>query len=335
MKLITILTPCFNERDNIRPLHKAIDAVFEKLPQYRHEHIFIDNCSRDGTIDMLRQLAAEHQHVKVILNARNFGAVRSSYYGLLQCRGDAVIVIMADFQDPPELIPEYLAKWEQGFEVVLGVKTESAESALMYLVRSAYYKFLGHISDVQLVKQATGAGLYDQRVLEIFRNLDDPYPYARGLVSDTGCQYTTVAYRQPLRRRGITKNNFYTLYDVAMLGITNHTKVPLRLATILGFTFSAISMAVAVIYSVLKLMFWYQYPAGVAPLLIGIFAFGSVQLLFIGILGEYVGAIYTRVQKRPLVVERARINFESRGVVSAFGTSIGCVPDSQGSRSGS
>lgn len=334
VKLISILTPCYNERDNVRPLHEAVDAVFARLPQYRYEHVFIDNCSRDGTIEVLRQMAAETPRVKVILNARNFGADRSSYHGLLQCTGDAAIIIMADFQDPPDLIPEYLAKWAEGYEVVLGVKTESDESPLMYLIRSAYYRLLGKVSDVPLVKQATGAGLYAQEVLEVFRALDDPYPYIRGLAADIGCRVGTVAYRQPRRRRGITKNNFYALYDVAMLGITSHSKVPLRVATFLGFLLASASMFVAIVYTVLKLLFWYRYPAGIAPLLIGIFAFGSVQLFFIGVLGEYVGAIYVRVQKRPLVVERARLNFRQRADDGIGPAPSGQVATLASSRSG-
>lgn len=309
VKLISVVTPCYNEEENVRPLYEAVKAVFAKLPQYRYEHIFIDNASKDKTQQILREIAENDKNVKVIFNTRNFGQVRSPYYAVLQARGDAVVTMCCDFQDPPEMVPQFLQKWEEGYKTILGVKATSDESALMYLVRSAYYKLARKLSDVELLEHVTGFGAYDQAVIEVLRKIDDPYPYGRGLLMDIGFDIYKIVYHQPARRRGITKNNFYTLYDVAMLGITNHSKIPLRLATMLGFAMSGLSLVLAIVYLVLKLIFWKYFTIGTAPILISLFFFGSVQLFFIGILGEYIGAIHTQVQKRPLVIEKERINF--------------------------
>ena len=308
-KLISVVTPCYNEEANVRELYERIKAVFAALPAYRYEQIFIDNASRDGTVAVLRELAAADSGVKVILNARNFGHIRSPYYALLQAGGDAVVGMASDLQDPPELIPAFLERWEQGAKAVMGVKEESDETLLMYSVREAYYRLLGRIADIQIVRQATGFGLYDRAVIEQLRRLDDPYPYFRGLMADLGFETATMPYRQPQRRRGITKNNFYSLYDLAMLGIVNHSKVPLRLATIFGFVVGALSFVVALGYLVAKLLFWQQFQLGLAPILIGFFFLSSVQLIFVGMLGEYIGAIYTQVKGMPLVVEKERINW--------------------------
>jgi glycosyltransferase involved in cell wall biosynthesis len=311
MKHITVVTPCYNEEANIRPLYEAIREVFGKLPQYTYEQIFIDNCSRDGSRAVLRELAAEDARVKVIFNTRNFGHIRSPYHGMLQSDGDATIMMASDFQDPPDLIPAFLQRWEEGFKVVLGVKETSSEAWPMFWIRSGYYRLINRLAgDVALVKNATGFGLYDRVVVTTLRTIEDPYPYARGLVADLGYESAKVAFHQPRRRRGITKNNFYTLYDMAMLGITNHSKVPLRLATMVGFAMSAVSFVLAIAYLVAKLIWWYHFPMGTAPLLIGLLFFSSVQLFFIGLLGEYIGAIHTQVQKRPLVIEQERLNFE-------------------------
>ncbi len=308
-KRISILTPCFNEQGNAGALHERVRKVMGVLHGYSYEHLFIDNASRDGTIAELRALAGTDSGVKVILNNRNFGHVRSPYHGLLQARGDAVIVMAADFQDPPELIPEFIRLWEAGNEVVLGQKVNSAESALFFALRKAYYRLVKRLADVDLLENVTGFGLYSRKVIEDLRVLDEPYPYVRGLVSELGYTIARVPYEQPKRQRGITKNNFYTLYDVAMLGITSHSKVPLRLATMLGFAASALSFVVGLAYLIYKLVFWERFALGVAPVVIGLFFFASVQLFFIGILGEYLGAIHTKVTKRPLVIERERINF--------------------------
>ncbi len=309
MKHISILTPCYNEEANVRELHRAIHDVFSKLPQYTYELVFIDNCSTDRTQEYLREIARENKNVKVILNVRNFGHIRSPFHGLLQCKGDAVIWMASDFQDPPEMIPDFLKKWEEGFKVVLAVKNQSEESPLMFALRKAYYKLVTRLSEVALIKNFTGFGLYDQVVVEALRQINDPYPYFRGLISEIGYPSYQIEFKQPRRQRGITKNNFYTLYDIAMLGITNHSKVPLRIATMLGFAMSAFSLLIALGYLVAKLVFWDQFILGTAPLLIGIFFFSSVQLFFIGMIGEYIGSIQTQVLKRPHVFEKERINF--------------------------
>ena len=308
--VVAILTPCFQERDNVRQLHGRIAAAMKQAGESQYRHVFIDNASTDGTANELRSLAATDPQVRVILNQRNFGHVRSPFHGLLQAPGDAVIVMAADLQDPPELIPEFIKTWREGYPVVLGQKMNSEESWLFFNLRRGYYKLVKRLADVDLVENATGFGLYDRTVIEQLRALDEPYPYVRGLVCELGYPIARVPYEQPKRKRGITKNNFYTLYDVAMLGITSHSKVPLRLATMLGFAASALSFAVGVAYLAYKLIFWDRFAVGVAPVVIGLFFFASVQLFFIGILGEYLGAIHTKVAKRPLVVERERINWD-------------------------
>jgi glycosyltransferase involved in cell wall biosynthesis len=308
-KLISVVTPCYNEEANVRELCQRIKAVFDALPGYRYEQIFIDNASRDGTVAVLRELAAADCNVKVILNARNFGHIRSPYYALLQARGDAVVAMASDLQDPPELIPSFLQYWESGRKVVMGVKDASDEPFLMYSVRKAYYRLLSRIADIQVVQQATGFGLYDRAVIEQLRRLEDPYPYFRGLMAELGYEAAIVPYRQPQRQRGVTKNNFYSLYDLAMLGIVSHSKVPLRLATIFGFSMGALSFLIAFGYLVAKLLWWNEFSLGLAPILVGFFFLSSVQLVFVGIIGEYIGSIYTQVKKLPLVVERERINW--------------------------
>jgi glycosyltransferase involved in cell wall biosynthesis len=306
---VSILTACRNESGNVGILHERVKKVVETQTNMAYEHLFIDNDSNDGTQSELRKLAAADPQIKVILNQRNFGHIRSPYHALLQAAGDAVIVIAADLQDPPELIPELVRLWREGHSVVLGQKMQSAETPLFFAIRKAYYRLVKRLADVDLLENVTGFGLYDRKVIEAFRELDDPYPYVRGLISELGFSVALVPYEQPRRVRGITKNNFYSLYDVAMLGITSHSKVPLRLATMLGFATSALSFLVGLGYLVYKLVFWDRFALGVAPVVIGLFFFASVQLFFIGIIGEYIGAIHTRVTKRPLVVEKERINF--------------------------
>ncbi len=309
MKTITVVAGCYNEAGNIDELYKQLCAVFAELPTYDFEIIFIDNASVDRTVEKLRALAARDRRVKVIVNARNFGAIRSGYHGLIQARGDAVVAMASDLQDPPTLIKQFIAKWEQGYKVVLGVKTEAEEARLFYLLRTAYYSTVKRLADIELTPHSTGFGLYDRTVIDVLREMDDPYPYFRGMISEIGFESAKIPFKQPHRKRGITKNNFYTLYDVAMLGLTSHSKVPLRLATMLGFAMSLVCLVVAIIYMIYKLVFWYNFPVGLAPLIIGLFLFSSVQLFFIGILGEYIGAIHTQVLHRPLVVEKERINF--------------------------
>ena len=309
-KKISIVTPCYNEEENIRDLYERVKKVMSSLEEYSYEHIFIDNASTDRTVDLLRQIAGQDRNVKVIVNARNFGHIRSPYYALLQAQGDAVISIVADLQDPPEMIREFIGKWEAGYKIVVGVKGKSEESPLFFAVRKFYYNVIGRLSEINLIKNFTGFGLYDRKVIEILRQIDDPYPYFRGLICDIGFERAEIPYVQPVRRRGFTKNNFYTLYDIAILGITNHSKVPLRLATMAGFALAFLSLLVALGYFIYKLIFWNSFTVGIAPLVIGLFFFGSVQLFFIGIIGEYIGSIHTQVLKRPLVVEKERINFD-------------------------
>ncbi len=309
-RLISVVTPCYNEEDNVEELHRRVAAQFAQLPDYDFEHIYIDNASTDGTVAAIRRVAGTNSQVRAIVNTRNFGIIRSSTYALLQANGDAIINMASDMQEPPELIVEFVRLWEAGYKVVVGVKPQSKETPTMFALRRLYYATIGRIADIELIPHYTGFGLYDREVIELVREIDDPYPYFRGLIADLGFAHAEVSYMQPLRVRGVTKNNFYSLYDMAMLGITGHSKVPIRLATMSGFALSAISLLVAVGYLIYKLMFWDSLSFGMAPILIGFFFFASVQLFFIGILGEYIANIHTQVQKRPMVVERERVNFE-------------------------
>jgi glycosyltransferase involved in cell wall biosynthesis len=308
-KLISIVTPCYNEEANIDELYQRIVEVMSRL-DYDYEHVFIDNCSTDGSHAKLRALAAQDKRVKLIFNARNFGHIRSPYHALLQVSGDAAVLIASDLQDPPEMIEEFVKKWEEGFKTVMAVKPESEESRMMFLVRRAYYRFVTRISEVPLVQNATGAGLFDRAVLDILKKIDDPYPYFRGLLCEIGFPIATVPFKQPRRQRGITKNNFYTLYDIAMLGITNHSKVPLRLMVMGGGLLAGLSLLAAFAFLIAKLIFWNSFQMGIAPLLISLFFFSSVQILFLGMLGEYLGSVHTQMRNMPLVVEAERVNFD-------------------------
>lgn len=311
MKKISIVTACYNEEENVEALYHEVKRVFqEKLQDYQYEHIFIDNASEDATVSILKKIAHEDKNVKIIVNSRNFGHIRSPHHALLQASGDAVISIVADFQDPPNLIPEFVKKWEEGFKIVVGVKKQSDESSLFFFIRKIYYRVVTRLAEIDLIGNFTGFGLYDKKVIEILRSIPDVYPYFRGLICDIGFEKSIIEYHQPQRKRGITKNNFYTLFDMAMLGITTHSKVPLRFASMLGFGTAILSMIVALGYFFYKILFWDSFQVGQAPLVIGLFFFSSVQLIFIGIIGEYVGNIYTQVLKRPLVIEKERINFE-------------------------
>jgi polyisoprenyl-phosphate glycosyltransferase len=309
MKKIGIITPCYNEAGNVKELYLQIRKIMKAQGKYDYEHIWIDNASTDGTIPILRQLAKEDKRVKVILNTRNFGHIRSPYYALLQCTADAVIVLASDFQDPPALIPQFIKKWEEGYKVVMGVKVKSKENPIFYALRTLYYRTLQAFAETELVEHATGFGLYDQEVVQKLRSLQDPYPYFRGLLAELGYERATIAYDQPKRAHGITKNNFYTLYDMAMLGFTNHSRLPLRLAAMIGFLSSFISFIVGMVYLIYKLIDWQNFSLGSAPVIVGLFFLGSVQLLFLGIVGEYIGAIYVHQLNRPLVIEKERINF--------------------------
>lgn len=315
-KLISIVTPCYNEEGNVEELYTQVKAVMARFAdKYDYEHIFIDNSSLDNTVAELKKLAEADPNVKIIINSRNFGHIRSPYHAVLQAYGDAVIPMVADLQDPPTMIADFLHKWEEGFKIVLGVKSTSEETFVMFLLRKAYYNFINRLSDIQLTKNNTGFGLYDKAVIDVLRKLDDPYPYFRGLVSEIGFESAKIEYKQRARKRGITKNNWYTLYDLAMLGVTSHSKIPLRIATLMGFFMSAICLLIAVGYFIYKLINWQNFQLGLAPLVVGLFLFASVQLFFIGILGEYIGAIHTQVLKRPLVVEKERVNFERQTII--------------------
>ena len=309
-KLISVVTACYNEEDNVLELYNQVKNVFKKLPQYNYEHIFIDNSSKDNTVKILKEIANEDKNVKIIVNLKNFGALRSPIHALYQISGLAVIMIVADLQDPPYLIADFLKKWEEGYKIVIAVKEKSKENKLMLFVRKIFYNIISRISESEQVKNFTGYGLYDRQFIEIIKKIDDPYPYFRGMVTEFGFNRTEVPFIQPLRSKGKSKLSFYFLFDVAMLGFVNHSKLPLRLASFIGFSVAIINILVAIGYFIYKLLFWYTFNAGIAPLVIGIFFFGGVQLFFLGIIGEYIGAIFTQVKKRPLVIEKERINFE-------------------------
>ena len=310
-KLISVVTPCYNEQDNIEFSYTEVKEIFARLGKYEYEHIFIDNDSQDQTVSILEQISQSDSRVKIIINARNFGFVRSTYYGLLQGTGDAVILVFADCQDPPELIVDFLEKWEEGYQVVKGIKRSSQENYLVYNVRRFYYFLVRTLSEeIDLTANFTGFGLYDHKVIEALRLIDDPYPYLKGLISEVGFKSAKIEYDQKVRKRGKSSFNFYRMYDLAMLGITTYSNFPLRLATMIGFALSLLSFLVGLGTLILKLLFWNLFPIGIAAIIIGLFLFSSVQLFFIGILGEYIGLINRRSLKRPLVVERARVNFD-------------------------
>ena len=310
MKKISILIPCYNEEENVGPISEAVVETLERdLPEYDYELVFIDNDSTDQTRPILRKICSENPRIKAIFNAKNFGQFNSPYYGMLQCTGDCVISMVADFQDPVDMIPKYVHEWENGYKIVIGIKTGSKENPIMYALRSCYYKMIKKLSDVEQIEHFTGSGLYDRDFIEVLRKLDDPTPFLRGIVAELGYKRKEIPYEQPKRRAGKTHNNFYRLYDAAMLSVTSYTKAGLRLATFLGAFSCLVSLAVALAYLVMKLIWWDRFPAGMAPMLIGMLFLGSVQIFFIGMVGEYVLSINQRVMHRPLVVEEERLNF--------------------------
>ena len=311
MKTISVLSPCYNEELNVRECYERVRAAIASLgPGYRYEHVFIDNASEDNTLGILKEIAAADHNVKVIRNTRNFGHIRSPMYGFHQCTGDCILSIVSDLQDPPEMIPELIRHWENGTPVVICVKTASEESGLMFWIRKRYYRLVNRMSGVETYENFTGFGLYGRRVADIIKSFDDPYPYFRGLVAELGFPRVEIPYNQPVRKRGITSNNFYSLYDNAMLGITNMSKVPLRIAVFVGFAGAIASGLFGFGYLFYKLLFWRSFSLGIAPILIGFFFIASILLFFLGILGEYVGAIHTTLLKRPYAVEMERLNFE-------------------------
>ena len=310
MKKVSILIPCYNEQENVRPMSEAIVDLFEnQLAQYDYELLFIDNDSSDQTRPILREICKNNEHIKAIFNAKNFGQFNSPYYGMLQTTGDCTISMVCDFQDPVELIPQYLEAWEQGYKIVIGIKTSSKENPIMYHLCSLYYKMIKRFSDVEQIEHFTGSGLYDKDFIRVLRDLKDPTPFLRGIVAELGYKRKEIPYEQPERRAGKTHNNFIRLYDAAMLSFTSYTKIGLRMATFLGMGCGAISAVIGLIYLIMKLVLWDTFAAGMAPVLIGMFFLGSVQLFFLGFIGEYVLSINQRVMNRPLVIEEERINF--------------------------
>jgi polyisoprenyl-phosphate glycosyltransferase len=311
MKTISIITPCYNEELNVREVYDRVRAAILKAGPYRYEHIFIDNASQDNTLPVLRQIASLDRNVKVISNTRNFGHIRSPMHALYQARGDAVAYVVADLQDPPEMLVDMIREWESGARVVIAVKRQSEESRLVFWLRKTYYRLVNRLSNVETYENFNGFGFFDRSVVEMIKGFHDPYPYFRGLIAEIGLPHVKLLYDQPVRKRGITKNNFYSLYDIAMLGVTNFSKVPLRIVTFTGFACSMLCVLVSLSYLVYKLLYWERFSAGIAPLVLGIFLFASLQLFFMGIIGEYIGAIHTLVQRRPYVFEHERINFDS------------------------
>jgi len=315
MKKISIITPTFNEEENVEMLCQKIKKIMTKqFSDYDYEHIIIDNASQDDTVNILKKIASHDRNLKVIINSRNFGHIRSPIHALFQATGDAIIMMASDLEDPPEILPLFINKWEEGYNTVLAVKKESNENKLMLKVRNLYYNILGKLSEVQIYKNATGFGLYDKKVINAIKSMEDPYPFFRGMISEVGFKVATVEFNKEIRVRGVTKNNFYTLYDLAMLGIISNSKIPLRIATFMALIVGVLSFFVGVCYLIAKLVYWDSMSLGIAPLVIGgSFAF-SILLFFIGIIGEYIGAIYTQVLNRPLVFEQERINFEEKNL---------------------
>ena len=310
-KKISVMIPCYNEEENAYPIYRAVkEQLTQHCSDYDYEILFIDNKSQDRTREILRGICAEDRHVRAIFNVKNFGQFNSPYYALLQTSGDCTITMCADFQDPPELIPQFVAAWEEGYKIVIGRKTKSRENPLLYWARGVYYKMLRKMSSTEIIEQFTGFGLYDKSFVETLRQLDDPTPFMRGLVAELGPERKEIEYEQPKRRAGKTHNNFFTLYDAAMLSFTSYTKSGLRIATFAGFIIAFLSFLFGLAYLVLKLVFWNRFTAGYAPMMISVFFLGGLLLSFLGFLGEYVMAINTRVMNRPLVVEEERINFE-------------------------
>ena len=308
MTKISIVTPTFNEEENIKKLCSGIKIEMEKL-NITYEHIVIDNCSTDKTITNLKEICSNDKNVKVIINSKNFGHIKSPFHGILQSSGDACILMASDFQDPLNLIPDYIKKWQNGSKIVLGKKITSEENNLIFSIRKTFYKFLNIISETKLTENTTGSGIFDKSIISQLRNIKDPYPYLRGLLNDLGEEIAIVEFNQPKRLTGITKNNIFTLYDIGMLGIIKHSRAPLRFVTFLGFVLSFFSLLVAIIYLIYKLIFWNTFDLGIAPLIIGIFGFASIQVLLLGIIGEYVGILLIHIRNLPLVIEKERINF--------------------------
>lgn len=314
MKTISAVIPIYNEKENIMDGYKRVEKIFkESLTEYNYEILFIDNYSTDGTRDMLRILAKQDRHVKVILNARNFGWSKSSYYGITQITGDCAVLLAADMQEPPEKMVDFVREWEKGYRLVIGIKSKSKENKFKYFLRKCYYHLLHKISEIQHINQFMGFGLYDKKFVEVLADLDDPLPYLRGIVAELGFERKEIEYTQEARKKGKTHFNFFKMYDLAMLGITSYSKAVMRIATFFGFFTGVVSLLIALITLIVKLVNWDAYPVGIAAIAVGVFIFGSLQLFFIGFLGEYVLNINTRIMHRPLVIEEERLNFCEEG----------------------
>ena len=307
-KTISILTPTYNEAENIEKLCLDISNEMKKM-NYEYEHIIIDNCSTDNTIPIIKKIAEKDKRVKIIINSKNFGIIRSPTYGIMQTSGDAVIYMNADFQDPVELIPKYIKKWEEGAKIVLGEKISSKENSFIFSLRKIFYYIINKISDIDLTQNTTGSGIFDKKIVDYIKTIEDPYPYFRGLLSELGYTIETIKFDQPKRLHGSSKNSFFILYDYAMLGIVKHSRLPLRLMTIIGFVTSILSILVALAFFIYKLFYWNSFELGIAPLIIGIFGIGSIQIFLLGLIGEYVGVLLIHARKLPMVIEKERINF--------------------------
>ena len=311
MKLISVITTCYNEEQNVRDIYLEVKNLFDNSKHYVYEHIFIDNASTDETVSILKEISKEDKNVKIIVNTRNFGSSRSGQHALYQARGDAIVLIVADLQEPPPIILEFLTKWEEGYKIVVGIKNKSEENPILFLIRKLYYDVINRFSDTEQIKNFTGFGLYDKEIINLLKEtVTDPHPYFRGLISELGHETAEVEFTQKKRKKGKSKHNFYSWYELAMLGFVNHSKVPLRIAAFIGFSVAILSLLLLAIYIIWKIVLWKETPLGMAPLIIGIFFFSAVQLFFIGVIGEYIGAIYTHVRNRPLVIEKERINFD-------------------------
>lgn len=311
MKKISVMIPCYNEEENARPIYEAVrDELLRSCPNYDYEILFIDNKSQDRTREIIREICKEDPRVKAIFNAKNFGQFNSPYYGILQTSGNCTITMCADFQDPVDLIPRFVEEWEKGYKIVIGRKTESKENPFVYFLRGCYYKLIKKMSSCEQIEQFTGFGLYDSSFVQTMRDLKDPTPFIRGIVAELGPERKEIEYTQPQRRAGKTHNNWYSLYDAAMLSFTSYTKVGLRLATFIGFISAGISFLIGLIYLIAKICFWNSFTMGYAPMMIAIFFMGGIQLGFLGFMGEYIMAMNTRIMNRPLVVEEERLNFD-------------------------
>lgn len=306
---ISIVTPTYNEIENIEQIYNEIKRIFENIG-CDYEHLIIDNSSTDGTIDKIKNLAKQDKRLKVIINSKNFGHIRSPFYGLLQTTGDATILMASDFQDPPELIKDYIKLWKEGNKIVLAQKNKSKENIGIFYLRKIFYRFLNFISEDDLTKDTTGSGIFDKSVVSKLKEIRDPYPYFRGLISELSNDIKTIKFEQPKRQKGYTKNNIFTLYDIGILGIVKHSRKPMRLLIILGFLSSIISILIGIFYLIYKILFWNTFSVGLAPIIIGIFFISSIQITLLGLLGEYVGVILLHQRNMPLVIEKERINFD-------------------------